>query len=182
MEVVMTYESRLLAGILLMILPTVMFGGVSILSLLTGDPTYMKNPLRQDLWRAGHAHAGVWLILALVVLRYVDEANLSNAMKRLVRGSLPIAAILVPAAFFLSVLSPDATAPNSLIYLAYVGAVLLAVGVLVLGIGLVRRPAQRSRQTERASRRACDLPGRDGRDAGGDGQPGSTQTLGSPRG
>jgi high-affinity Fe2+/Pb2+ permease len=42
------------------------------------------------------------------------------------------------------VLSPDATAPNGLIYLAYVGAVLLAVGVLVLGVGIVRRPTQRS--------------------------------------
>jgi len=137
----MTYESRFLAGILLIVLTTVMIGGVSILSLLIGDPTYMENPLRQDLWRAGHAHAGVWLILALVALRYVDESNLSNVMKWLVRGSIPIAAILVPAAFFLSVLSPDATAPNALIYLAYVGAVALAAGVLVLGIGLVRRPA-----------------------------------------
>jgi hypothetical protein len=144
MEVVMTYDSRRLAGILLIVMPTVMFGGVSILSLLTGDPNYTKNPLRQDLWRAGHAHAGVWLVLALVALRYVDEANLSNTMKWLVRGSIPIAAILVPAAFFLSVLSPDATAPNGLIYLAYVGAALLAIGVLVLGIGLVRRPVQAS--------------------------------------
>jgi hypothetical protein len=144
MEVIMTYESRRLAGILLIVLPTVMFGGVSILSLLVGDPTYMQNPLRQDLWRAGHAHAGVWLILALVALRYVDEANLSNAMKWLVRGSIPIAAILVPAAFFLSVLSPDAKAPNGLIYLAYVGAVLLALGVVVLGFGLVRRQEQAS--------------------------------------
>lgn len=135
----MTYESRLLAGVLLIILPTVMFGGVSLLSLLIGDPSYTENPLRQDLWRAGHAHAGVWLILALVALRYVDEAKLSNAMKRLVRGAIPIAAILVPAAFFLSVLSPDAKAPNGFIYLAYVGAALLALGVLVLGIGLVRR-------------------------------------------
>jgi hypothetical protein len=142
MEVNMTYESRLLAGILLVILPTVMFGGVSILSLLIGDPTYMQNVMRQDLWRAGHAHAGVWLILALVVLRYVDEANLSNAMKWLVRGSVPIAAILVPAAFFLSMLSSDAKAPNGLIYLAYVGGGLLALGVLVLGFGLVRRPGQ----------------------------------------
>jgi hypothetical protein len=143
MEVVMTHESRLLAGILLIVLPTVMFGGASILSLLIGDPTYMQNSLRQDLWRAGHAHAGVWLILALVALRYVDDANLSYSMKWLVRGSIPVAAILVPAAFFLSVLSPNATAPNGLIYLAYVGAVLLAIGVLVLGVGLVRRPAQR---------------------------------------
>jgi hypothetical protein len=140
----MTYESRLLAGILLIVLPTVMIGGVSILSLLIGDPTYAENALRQDLWRAGHAHAGVWLILALVALRYVDEANLSDGMKWLVRGSIPIAAILVPAAFFLSVLSPDARAPSGVILLAYVGAVLLAVGVLVLGVGLIRRPAQRS--------------------------------------
>jgi hypothetical protein len=66
----MSYESRLLAGILLIVLPTVMIGGVSILSLLVGDPSYMENPLRQDLWRAGHAHAGVWLILALMALRY----------------------------------------------------------------------------------------------------------------
>jgi hypothetical protein len=143
MEEVMIYASRLLAGILLIVLPTVIIGGVSILSLLVGDPNYMANPLRQDLWRAGHAHAGVWLILALVALRYVDEANVSNIMTWLVRGSIPIAAILVPAAFFLSVLPPDATAPNGLIYVAYVGAVLLAVGVLVLGIGLVRRPARR---------------------------------------
>jgi hypothetical protein len=134
----MTYESRLLAGVLLIVLPTVMFGGVSILSLLISDPTYMENPLRQDLWRAGHAHAGVWLILSLVALRYVDEANLSAAMKWFVRASIPIAAIIVPAAFFFSVVSPDAKAPNGAIYLAYVGATLLALGVLVLGIGLVR--------------------------------------------
>jgi hypothetical protein len=144
MEVVMTHASRLLAGILLIVLPTVMIGGVSILSLLIGDPAYIQNPLRQDLWRAGHAHAGVWLVLALVALRYVDEADLSDAMKWLVRGSIPIAAILVSAAFFLSVLSSDAKAPNGLIYLAYIGAVLLALGVLVLGFGLVRRQEQAS--------------------------------------
>gem|GEM_PF-1132175 len=51
------------------------------------------------------------------------------------RASIPIAAVLVPAAFFLSVVSPDATGPNGLIYLAYVGAALLVVGVPVLGIG-----------------------------------------------
>jgi hypothetical protein len=38
-------------------------------------------------------------------------------------------------------LLPDARTPNALIYLAYVGAALLAVGVLVLGVGLVRRAA-----------------------------------------
>jgi hypothetical protein len=141
MEAIMTHESRRLAGILLIVLPSVMFGGVSIISLLIGDPAYAKNVLRQDLWRAGHAHAGVWLILALVALRYVDEANLSGGLKWFVRISIPIAAIVGPAGFFLSVLAPDATAPNGLINLVYLGAILLALGVLVLGIGLVRRPS-----------------------------------------
>ncbi len=134
----MSRESRLTAGILLILMPTVVYGGVSILSMLIGDPQYTQNELRQDLWRAGHAHAGVWLVLSLVALRYVDEAALSEGMRWLVRLSLPAAAILLPAAFFLSVLSPEATEPNALIYLAYVGGVSLAVGLLVLGVGLIR--------------------------------------------
>jgi hypothetical protein len=52
----------------------------------------------------------------------------------------------LPAAFFLSVLSPEATEPNAMIYLAFVGAVLLAFGVLVLGIGLIRRPGNRTEE------------------------------------
>jgi hypothetical protein len=134
----MSPESRRLAGILLIVLPSVMIGGVSILSMLVWDPEYAANELRQDLWRAGHAHAGVLLVLSLVMLRYVDEARLSAGMKAFARVAAPIAAILLPAAYFLSVLSPDAQEPNVLINLAFVGAVILAAGVLVLGIGLVR--------------------------------------------
>jgi uncharacterized membrane protein len=137
----MSNASRRMAGILLVVLPTAVFGGVSILNLLVNDPDYMDNQLRQDLWRAGHAHAGVLLILSLVALRYVDEANLSNRWKWVVRESIPAAAILLPVAFFLSVLSPDATEPNALIYLAPVGAVSLSIGLLTLGIGLLRKPA-----------------------------------------
>lgn len=137
----MSSESRRHAGLLLVILPTVIFGGVSILSLLINDPAYMQNQLRQDLWRAGHAHAGILLILALIVLPYVDEARLSDRLKRVVRTLIPAAAILLPAAFFLSVLRSDATEPNGFIYLAYVGAVVLVIGLVLLGVGLLRRPA-----------------------------------------
>ena len=136
----MSSKSRLVAGILLIVVVTVEFGGASILSLLIGDPGYAQNDLRQDLWRAGHAHAGVWLVLALVALRYVDEATLSEGMRWVVRLAFPAAAVLMALAFFLSVLSPEATEPNAMIYLAYVAGVVLAVGLLVLGVGLIRRP------------------------------------------
>ena len=69
----------------MIVFPTVIFGGASLLTLLVGDPQYMQNPLRQDLGRAGHAHTGVLLVLSLLVLRYVDEARLSERLKRFVR-------------------------------------------------------------------------------------------------
>jgi drug/metabolite transporter superfamily protein YnfA len=116
-----------------------MFGGLSLLIfLMYREPGYVDNPLRQDLWRAGHAHAGVYLVLSLVMLLYVDQAVLPPFWKWLARTGAPIAAILIPAAFFLSVISPTATQPNGLINLAYLGALALAGSVLSLGVGLIR--------------------------------------------
>jgi len=55
-----------------------------------------------------------------------------------VRVAFRIAAVLMALGFFMSVLSPEATEPNAMIYLTYVTGLLLAVGLLVLGIGLIR--------------------------------------------
>jgi len=146
----MSVASRRLAGVLLILLPGVIYGGVSLLSLLINDPAYQANPLRQDLWRAGHAHAGVLLLLSLICLRYVDEAVLPERVRSFVRHAIPAAAILLPVAFFGAVLTPDATEPNALINLAYVGAVSLIAGVLALGVGLIRRaPSDVSREPTR---------------------------------
>lgn len=131
-------ESRRTAGILLVVLPTVIYGGVSLLGfLLDRNSGYMKNPLRQNLFRAGHAHAGVLLVLSLVALRYVDDAQLTESWKWVVRLFIPAAAIFLPAGFFSSVLSPRATQPNGFIYLAFLGAAVLAIGLVTLGVGLL---------------------------------------------
>ncbi|HEY6234809.1 MAG TPA: hypothetical protein VIW69_06905 [Candidatus Elarobacter sp.] len=136
----MTSQSRHTAGILLIVFPTVIYGGSSLLRLLIEPGSrYLENPLRESLWRAGHAHAAVLLVLSLVILQYVDDARLPARAKAFVRVATPAAAILLPTAYFCSVLSPAATAPSPIIGLAYVGAVVMAAGLLVLGIGLVRR-------------------------------------------
>src|SRR5690348_7918353 len=101
----MDSKSKKSAGIIFILVPTVAYGGTALLSqLLNAGSGYMDNPLRQNLWRAGHAHAGVLLILSLVVLQYIDMANLSKRSKALIRWGTPSAAIFIPAAFFLSVL------------------------------------------------------------------------------
>ena len=73
----MSTGSRILAAILLIAVPTVEFGGLALLGMLTRrTPGYLDNPLRQNMFRAGHAHAGVWLVFALVALLWVDQTDL----------------------------------------------------------------------------------------------------------
>ncbi len=64
----MSAQSRRVAGIVLVILPTVVLGGVSVLSLRFHDAAHRDDPLWPGQWRAGHAHAGA-LLLSLVALR-----------------------------------------------------------------------------------------------------------------
>jgi hypothetical protein len=126
----MSSTSRNFAAILLLLLVAVEFGGGSLLAMLTRRiPGYLDNPLRQNMFRAGHAHPGVWLVLGLVGM-------LSAGLKTLVRVTLLVAPILVSLGFFLSVVSPKAERPNGVINLIYLAALLLAVGVVTLGIGL----------------------------------------------
>lgn len=137
----MAPASRRLAGIILILVPTVAFGGASLLAMIVGEvPGYLDNPVRQDLWRAGHAHAGIMLIISLVLLRYVDETGLRGGWLWLARTGAPIAAILMPLGFFGSVLTPDAREPNALIGIVAVGGIFLIGAVLTTGVGLIRGP------------------------------------------
>ena len=85
----MSSTSRNFAAILLLLLVAVEFGGGSLLTMLTRRiPGYLDNPLRQNMFRAGHAHPGVWLVLGLVGMLYVDQTPLSAGLKMLVRTTL----------------------------------------------------------------------------------------------
>src|SRR5499427_8017338 len=131
----MTREARLMAGVILLTIPTIQYGGYFLLtSLADRSSGYMDNALRQNFFRAGHAHAGVFVILALVCQILADNAVLSPSWLWLARIGVPLAAILVPVGFFLSMGSPSATQPNGFVSLIYVGIVALASSVLTLGI------------------------------------------------
>lgn len=138
----MTREARLLSGVILITVPTIQYGGYFLLtSLMDKSSGYMDNPLRQNFFRAGHAHAGVIVILSLVCQMLADAAVLPSALIWLVRIGVPLSAILISAGFFFSMLPPKATQPSGAISLTYVGAVILAISVLALAVGLIRTPA-----------------------------------------
>jgi hypothetical protein len=135
----MTREAKLMSGIILITVPSIQYGGYFLLtSLMDKSSGYMDNPLRQNFFRAGHAHAGVIVILSLVCQVLADSALLPSGVLWLARIGVPLAAILLPLGFFLSMPSPAATQPNGAVAVIYVGIFVLAASVLTLGIGLVR--------------------------------------------
>jgi hypothetical protein len=93
--------------------------------------------LQRAFFRAGHAHAGVLVSLAIVSMLLVDAALLNGAAAVLARNGIWMAAVLMPAGFFLSVAGRGVTRPNRLILLLYAGIAALAAGVVSLGIGLI---------------------------------------------
>jgi Ni,Fe-hydrogenase I cytochrome b subunit len=138
----MTREARIMAGIILITVPSIQYGGYFLLtSLRDRSSHYMDNALRQNFFRAGHAHAGVIVLLSLICQVLADAASLPTSLLWVARIGVPLAAILMPLGFFLSMPSPMATEPNGLISLIYAGAAVLAVSVVILGIGLLRAPS-----------------------------------------
>jgi hypothetical protein len=87
--------------------------------------------------RAGHAHAGVLVILSLVALLYVDQTGLTGFWLWVARLAIPVAAILMSGGFFASSAGKARTQPNQFLWLLWSGALSLAIGVLTLGIGLI---------------------------------------------
>ena len=124
-----------LGGVLLLTIIAIESGGAFLLAVTTGRVE--KTDLQRRFSRAGHAHAGVLVILSLVIQVYVDAVEMSGVFGWFARYGVPFAAILMSAGFFLCVLERGATKPNRLIVLVYVGAAFLALGVGSLGVGLV---------------------------------------------
>ena len=135
----MTFEAKLMCGIVLLTIPGIQYGGFFLLPVLTGGHQNLAlNTLQKSMFRAGHAHAGVLVILSLVCQILTDEAALSPSVSWMVRAFIPASALLISGGFFFSVIGKDVVKPSGLIALIYVGIALLAIGLIILGIGLLR--------------------------------------------
>ena len=128
-------DSRTTAGVLVLAIVAVEYGGLTMLRIVRGRQP--ATDFQRSFARAGHAHAGVFVVFALVAQILADAADLDGAANVLARGGIWAAAILFPAGFFLSSAGRGATRPNRLIVLLYAGVVALTAGVIALGIGLL---------------------------------------------
>jgi len=133
----MSPDARLMCGISLILVPTIVYGGLTVLSVVSngvfGTPGPKNlSPSQVAFYRAGHAHAGVLTLLALFLQIGMDYAAVPQALVWPVRVGAVAAALLVSGGFFATA---HARALRGLLYL---GAFLVAATTLIVGIGLIR--------------------------------------------
>lgn len=137
----MSRESRMMTGVIFISLPSIMYGGYFLLGVLSGAyPELELNEFQRSMFRAGHAHAGVLVILSIIVQLLVDHSSLNPLGKWWVRIAFPTAALLISGGFFFSAIGDGIQEPNAWIYVLYAGIILLALSMILLGLGLIRKP------------------------------------------
>ncbi len=94
--------------------------------------------MQKAFFRAGHAHAGVIVLLSLICQMLVDQAALPAGLQWAVRVGVVVSALLISGGFFGSAIGAKLTQPNRWIALLFIGIVTLALAVITLGIGLIR--------------------------------------------
>lgn len=134
----MTPISKLFCGITILTAPSIQYGGYFLLTLLAGYKKMALTDFQKAMFRAGHAHAGVLVLLSLIAQLLLDYTGIPYPLELIVRISFPLAAILVSGGFFASASGHGLTQPNRFIGILYSGVFLLAFCLIVLGIALIR--------------------------------------------
>ncbi|MDX2014918.1 MAG: DUF2141 domain-containing protein [Myxococcaceae bacterium] len=134
--------ARLMAGVTLLTVPTIVYGGLTVLAVVTKNAHGLPpggglelSALQQSLFRAGHAHAGALVMLSLVLQALLDSTSLRESTRWAARVTAPAAAVLLSGGFFGIAFQPAFGA------LLWLGAACLVVSVVVTGVGLVREHA-----------------------------------------
>lgn len=127
--------TRLFPIVVLLSLVTVEYGGWALLGFLTGQGTL--SAFRQQFFRAGHAHAGVLLVLSLVYFSYLGKAGYSTGVQWLA-SSLLLAGVLAQSGGFFVHLGIGREGRSSAgTVLTRSGGLLIAAALITLAIGLI---------------------------------------------
>ena len=128
---------RLFSIIAWIAIPTVMYGGYALLGMLTRGGL---SEFQQTYFRAGHAHAGVLLLMALLYHHYMEQTSLSPAIKVGAAVVVLVGILAQSGGFFLQMVIGQPRAPSVGTTITILGAVLLAAAIVLLVYGLITTP------------------------------------------
>jgi hypothetical protein len=128
--------TTLLPAVALFALVAVEIGGWSLLSLLNAGDAL--TPFQEQYFRAGHGHAGVLLVLALAFFLLLSRTSFTERAQWMVGLSLLTGILLQSSGFFLHMLVGEEGAASFGTLVTRIGALLLAIALVSLGVGLLR--------------------------------------------
>jgi hypothetical protein len=134
----MSDAGRWMIAISFISLPTIAFGGYFLLSILrrqAGTETITAEQNRY--FRAGHAHAGVLVTLGIIAQLVLDQSRMSERLVWAMRIALIVAPLLISGGFFGGAPRTADGPAAPLIRLVPIGAVLVSLTTLGVGIGLL---------------------------------------------
>jgi hypothetical protein len=127
--------TRLFAIISLIALPTVMYGGYALRRLLESGEELTE--FRRTYFRAGHAHAGVLQVLALVYYQYLAQTSAADGLKWAACAVLVVGILAQSSGFFVHMAVGRPDAPSVGTTITTVGAALIAASLLFLAWSLI---------------------------------------------
>jgi hypothetical protein len=134
----MSDAARWMVALAFISLPTIAFGGTFLLSILKrAAGTEKITAVQRDYFRAGHAHAGVLVLLAIVGQFALDYSRFDEWAVWALRIGLFVSPLLISGGFFGGAPRTADGPPGPLVKLIPVGAVVLGLSTVGLGISLL---------------------------------------------
>jgi hypothetical protein len=128
--------TRVLPIISVFSLVSVEYGGYALLGFLTRGAGL--GGFRERFFRAGHAHAGVLLVLSLVYFVYLDRTDYASGVRWLAGGLLLVGILSQSGGFFLHMWRGQPGRRSVGTQVTAAGAVLIAAALITLAVGLIR--------------------------------------------
>jgi hypothetical protein len=123
-----------------LIIPTVEYGGWALLTIITGGriPPGELADWQKSFFRAGHAHAGVLLVLALVYLLYLPRAGFSDSTEWIAGIALLVGVMAQSGGFFLHLAVGQQDAPSIGTKVTRAGGLIIGAALITLAVGLIQ--------------------------------------------
>ena len=134
----MSDAARWMIAIAFISLPTIAFGGTFLLSILrrqTGRENITEE--QKAYFRAGHAHAGVLVLLNILGQLALDQSRFGEGLVWVLRIGLFASPLLVSGGFFGGAPRRAGGPTTPLMRLVPIGAVVLGLSTLGVGVGLL---------------------------------------------
>lgn len=134
----MSDASRWMVAIAFISLPTIAFGGYFLLSILRKQVgTENVTGIQREYFKAGHAHAGVLVILSIIGQLVLDYSLFNETLVWVMRIGLFAAPLLISGGFFGGAPRTAEGKPGGLVTLIPLGATVMSLSTLGVGLSLV---------------------------------------------